>query len=303
MFDSKISAQRHDANPGLEFRRILVPTDFSTGARRALECARSIARKFHSEIHLLHVIPSDVFEMASPETSREALAMAQEFAKQQLDGLATEGECQEIVHQNTLAEGPAWPMISETIKAKQIDLVVVGTHGKSASKKLVLGSVAEKIFRMADCPILTVPQQFEIVPGREVVLDRLLFATNFKPHNERAARLAHAFQGRQNVRLTVLHVVEDSSESTLPSQKLVEEFMVKRMRKVLSEGCLEQCKPEFVVRFGKPVEEILAATNQFHCNLILLGLRAAERSAGHLPSAVAYGIVCQAACPVLTLHQ
>lgn len=303
MFDSKISAQRHHANPGLEFRRILVPTDFSTGARSALECARTIARGFQSEIYLLHVIPSDVFELASPETSREALAMARESAKQQLDALAMEGESQGIVHQTTLAEGPAWPTISETIKAKQIDLVVVGTHGKSASKKLVLGSVTEKIFRMADCPMLTVPQQFEIVPGREVALDRLLFATNFKPHNERAARVAHALELRQCVRLTVLHVVEDSGESALPSQKLVEEFMVKRMRKVLPEGCLEQCKPEFVVRFGKPVEEILASANQFHSSLILLGLRAAERSAGHLPSAVAYGIVCQATCPVLTLHQ
>jgi nucleotide-binding universal stress UspA family protein len=268
-----------------------------------LECARSIARKFQSEIHLLHVIPSDVFEMASPETSREALAMARESAKQQLDGLAAEGRSLEIVHKNTLAEGPTWQMISETIKARQIDLVVVGTHGKSASKKLVLGSVAEKIFRMADCPILTVPQQFEIVPGREVALDRLLFATNFKPHNERAARIAHAFERHPSVMLTVLHVVEDSAESSLPSQKLVEEFMVKRMHKILPEGCLEQCKPEFVVRFGKPVEEILATANHFHSNLILLGLRAAERSAGHLPSAVAYGIVCQAACPVLTLHQ
>ena len=53
-------------------------------------------------------------------------------------------ESQEIVHQNSLAEGPAWPVISETIKTKQIDLVIVGTHGKAASKKFVLGSMAEK---------------------------------------------------------------------------------------------------------------------------------------------------------------
>jgi nucleotide-binding universal stress UspA family protein len=303
MSNSEITAQSGSASPELGFRRILVPTDFSTGARRALEFARSIARNFQSKIFLLHVIPTDVFELASPETSRTALAMANEFVRKQLTQLAAEGELPGIEHEIIVAEGPTWPMISETIKAKQIDLVTVSTHGRHSGKKLVLGSVAEKIYRMADCPILTVPPQFEVPPASEVPRDRLLFATNFKPHNERAASVAHLFECRQNARLTVLHVVEDSSESSLPSRKLVEEFIVKRMRKVLPEGCLEQCKPDFEVRFGKPAEEILAAANQLHAKLILLGLRTTQRTAGHLPSAVAYGIVCQAACPVLTLHQ
>ena len=300
---SSTIAPIHFGRPGLEFRCILVPTDFSSGATRALQCARSIAGKFQSKIFLLHIIPVDLFELDSPQTSLEALTLAREFAKQQLDRLASEGESTGIAHETIIVEGPAWTAISEVIKANQIDLVAIGTQGKSNRKKLVLGSVVEKIYRMADCPVLTVPPQLETTSDHDLGFRHLLFATNFKPHNERAAVAAHLFDSRQNVRLTVLHVVEDSSESSSPSQKLVEEFMIKRMRKMLPEACQEQCNPDFLVRFGKPAEEILAAAEQLKSNLILLGVRTAPRTAGHLPSPVAYSIVCQSTCPVLTLHQ
>lgn len=302
MSNFKINVFGDYARPGLEFRRILVPTDFSAGAMRALDCARAIAKNSQATIFLLHVIPTDVFELASPETSCEALSKARAFAKQQLDQMTLEGKAQGIEHEAIIAEGPVWLMISEILKARQIDLIAAGTQGRSGSKKPVLGSVAEKIYRMADCPILTVPSEMEIPPGQDG-LKHVLFATNFKPHNERAAAVAHRFDSRQNVRLTVLHVVEDSVESASPGQRLVEEFVIKRLRKVLPESCLEQCQPKFEVRFGRPVEEILNAADELDSNLILLGLRAAQRTAGHLPSAVAYGIVCQAHCPVLTLHQ
>lgn len=297
------SVQGDQIRPGLEFQRILVPTDFSPGARNALDCARLIAAKFKSQIFLLHVIPRDVFELASEETSLEALAKARQFAEQQLQRLANDGGPNGIVHNCLVAEGSPWPVISEVIKTQQIDLVAVGTHGKTASKKLVLGSVAEEVYRMADCPILTVPPQIEIGANEGVQCNAVLFPTNFKPHNERAACVAHLFECRQEAKLTVLHVVDGSPEGSSPGQKLVEEFLLKRMRKALPDGCVENCRPDFEVRFGTPAEEILAAARRHHTSLIVLGLRAKPRNAGHLPSAVAYSVVCQSVCPVLTLHQ
>ncbi len=303
MSNFKITVPGEHARPELEFRRILVPTDFSTGAKRALDFACSIADKFQPKIFLLHVIPSDVFELASPETSREALAKAREFAQQQLQRLIHEGESCGVALEGIVAEGSLWPAISDAIKANRIDMVTVGTRGKSNSKSLLLGSAAEEIYRMADCPILTVPPQAEIPTGRGIELQHLLFATNFKPHNERAAGIAHLLENRQGLKLTVLHVVEDAAESASPGQKLVEEFFVNRLHKVLPEGCLDQCDPEFAVGFGRPVEEILRAAKDRNSSLILLGLRATQRAPGYLPSAVAYRIVCQSQCPVLTVRQ
>ncbi len=268
-----------------------------------MDCARALARKFQASIFMIHVIPTDVFELASLETSREALAKAREFAQQQLERLMNDAGAQGIPHEGVVAEGAVWPMVSETVKSKQIDLLVVGTHGKTNSKKLVLGPVAEEIYRMADCPILTVPPQNETSKDRGFELKQLLFAANFKPHNERAASIAHLFEYRQHMKLTMLHVIEESGESSLPSQKLVEEFMINRMQKALPEACLMKCKPQFAVRFGKPAEEILASAKESHADLILLGLRTTLRTPGYLPSAIAYRIVCQSTCAVLTLHQ
>jgi nucleotide-binding universal stress UspA family protein len=303
MSNFKTTVQDTYDRPGLEIRNILVPTDFSLGARKALECARSIASKFKAKVFLLHVIPSDVFELASPETSREALAKASEFARQQIQRLIVDGESSGVVQEGIVADGPVWATISEAVRSNHIDLVAIGTRGRSSSRTVGLGSIAEEIYRMADCAILTVPAQYEIPGDAGVALSHVLFATSFKPHNARAAGIAHSFESRQGLKLTVVHVVEDSAESASPGRKLIEEFIVKRMRKVLPEGCVNQCEPEFAVRFGKPVEEIFRVAKQRNSSLILLGLPATRRVPGRLPSAVAYSIVCQAERPVLSVYQ
>lgn len=285
--------------PELTFRQILVLTDFSRGAKSALQCARAIGRKFQSALCLLHVIPSGVFRFLSSESATETVLKARAYAEREMKQLLEEGKSLGFAEEGIVAEGPLWPTISEIIKSRQIELLAMGTHGGGASKKLVLGSVAEQVFRMADCAILTAPPESTISNNLELL--RILFPTDFKPHNQRAASLAHSVAcGRH---LTVLHVVEEPSESPRESNKLVKEFLVKRMSKSLPSQCMARCTPEYEVRFGKPAKEILAASRQQLSDLIFLGLRAAQRTSGHLPSALAYSIVCGAECPVLTVHQ
>jgi nucleotide-binding universal stress UspA family protein len=167
----------------------------------------------------------------------------------------------------------------------------------------VLGSVAEEIFRMADCPVLTVGPQVEVLQGAKTELRNLLYATNFKPHAERAANIAHALVREHAAHLCILHVVEEPNEDSPKGHPIVRDFLIKRMRKGLPESCVNRCEPDFLVRFGEPGEEILRTAKESHSDLIVLGLRPAEKLAGYLPSAVAYRIVCQAACPVLTLRR
>jgi nucleotide-binding universal stress UspA family protein len=298
---NRLSTRGDQARPEFQFRRILVLTDFFRGAQSALECARAIARKFNSKIFLLHVIPSGVFQFISPESAAEALRRAREFAEQEMQRLLNAPGAQGLLHEVIVAEGPIWPTISDVINSRQIDLIAMGTQSGGSEKKLVLGAVAEQIYRLADCPILTAPP--ETATSQNLALDRLLFATDFMPHNERTANVAHSLECNSGGQLTVLHVVEGPTESSRQSHTLVKDFLFQRMRKSLPSSCLEQCAPQFEVRFGKPVDEILSASKQLHSELILLGLRPTLRTAGYLPSAKAYGIVCQAHCPVLTLRQ
>ncbi len=287
--------------PEFQFHRILVLTDFFRGAQSALVCARAIARRFNSKIFLLHVIPSSVFQFISPESAAEALRRAKEFAELEMQKLLDDPDAAGLQQEGIVAEGPVWPTIAEKIKSLEIDLLAMGTQSGGSEKKLVLGSSSDQIYRLADCSILTAPPDLASHQGPG--LNRLLFATNFMPHNERAATAAHSLQCAPGGQLTVLHVVEEPGESSQQSHAIVKDFLVQRMRKGLPSACREQCGPQFEVRFGKPVDEILAASKELHSELILLGLRTTQRTAGHLPSAVAYGIVCQANCPVLSLHQ
>jgi hypothetical protein len=86
-------------------------------------------------------------------------------------------------------------------------------------------------------------------------------------------------------------------------KKIVEDFMVSRVRKTLPAERQNRCAPNFLVRFGDPAEEIVQTAGESHASLMALGLRLAEKLSGHLPSPVAYRIVCQALFPVLTLRR
>jgi nucleotide-binding universal stress UspA family protein len=160
--------------------------------------------------------------------------------------------------------------------------------------------VAEEIFRLAAFPILTVTARSEKPALAADGVRRILYATNFKPHSERAAAFAHSLEREHGAKLTVLHVVEDQPQSRGSGQGIIRDFMLRRMRKGLPEECVGNCEPEFQVRFGDPREQILSVARDQHSDLIILGLRAGVHSDGELPSAIAYKLVCQAACPVLT---
>ena len=300
MSTGRVIAISHAANPAVPFQRILVATDFSAGARAALDCALGIARRCHSNVFLVHVIPTEVLQYVSPEGSEEVIQQAKKFAAREMRRMVEEAGCGGTVHEEILCGGGVWPLLQDFGKKHDVDLVVVGTHGRSAAKKQLLGPVAEAVFRLAECPIMTVTARAE-KPGLAADgVRRILYATSFKPHSERAAVYAHSLEREHGAKLTVLHVVEDQLQSRESSQGILRDFMLRRMRKGLPAECVGNCEPEFQVRFGDPGEQILSAAREQHSDLIILGLRAGVHTDGQLPSAIAYKLVCQATCPVLT---
>src|SRR5260370_42545864 len=91
--------------PNFEFRRLLVLSDFSRGAKSALNCAQAIARKFQSKIFLLHLIPSGVFQFVSSDSGTEALLRAKEFAEQQMNVLLDELKTLGLVEAGIVVKG------------------------------------------------------------------------------------------------------------------------------------------------------------------------------------------------------
>jgi nucleotide-binding universal stress UspA family protein len=303
MSTASLTVNEEPAPVTVDFRNILVATDFSAGAGAALDAALEIARHTAAKLYLVHVIPPELLHFVPAEASDETLRNARTFANGEMQRLIARVEFGSVCHEEIVCEGQIWPKLLECMRSNRIDLLAMGTLGRTCSKKISLGSVADEIYRMTDCPVLTVAPPVDGTPAEKMQFQRLLFPTNFKPHARRAAAFAFSLQCKHTAQLTILHVVEELVGSPQKGNDMVREFLLERMRKIVPALCTGASEPELVVRFGQPVEEILLTAIACHTDLMVLGLRAPKRSAGHLPSATAYKLVCQAPCPILTFRQ
>jgi nucleotide-binding universal stress UspA family protein len=288
------------ASASPQLRRILVATDFSAGARSALDCTLSLAKLGQTKIYLTHVIPAGALQYVSHERAEEVILQARLFASEEMKRLLKESDSDGLIQTDILSGGGVWPQLQEFVKSQAIDLLVMGTHGRTTAQKQLLGPVAEEIFRLADCPVLTVGWPVKKPALAASGVQRILYATNFKPHAERAAPLAHSMEHSHDAQLAMLHVVEEQHSSPTGCTEIVRQFITERMKKGLPAGCVGKPGPEFLVRFGDPAEQMLQAARELRSDLIIMGLRARKNVAGQLPSEVAYKVACQSPCPVLT---
>ncbi len=150
--EERATAERERGKTPKVFKRILCPLDFDENALQALMLAAQLASQNDAELYLLHVC-SAVFvplggAMIDPAaTEKSAEQKLTEIAARHLDGLH---------YQLVVTTGNAAERVSAVQSALEIDLIVMGTHGRRAVPRFFLGSVAERVVREAACPVLTV---------------------------------------------------------------------------------------------------------------------------------------------------
>src|SRR5271157_3149586 len=142
--------------PMLSLKHILVATDFSPISLVALRHALGIARRYHSNVSLLHVIDPSIYGLAGPDGISADTENALRDAERIEAGLRGDGSLGELKFDSIVKVGPVWSTIAETIEDKCSAALVLGTHGRTGLSKLALGSVAECAFREAPCPVMTV---------------------------------------------------------------------------------------------------------------------------------------------------
>jgi len=144
----------------IALRTVLMPTDFSAPANRALEYAKSIAENFHAALHVLHV--EEDIAIGDPMLTASALADIQEAAESfptRIAAAFTAEERSRLKLVTAVVRGSPHDAILDYAKEHGIELIVLGTHGRGMVERLLLGSVAERIVRHAPCPVLTVKAQ------------------------------------------------------------------------------------------------------------------------------------------------
>jgi nucleotide-binding universal stress UspA family protein len=301
----------------LKPRSVLIATDFSETSEKALSYALAIARFYGSKLCLAHVVSSLGLAMAGPD----AIAACEQAVRREVadlrDWLLRTGALGGIEHKFIVRQGELWPGLREITRHEGTDLMVVGTHGRHGMGKLFFGSVAEQIFRQADCPVLTVGPHSNKHPwvGTSFTERTFLFATDFGPASlhglTQAVAVANQFRSRLAF-LTVIPAIPSSQHkgwrTVADLRKLREDarkIALQRLAEVAHNAVLD-VRPEFHVEFEsrEPVSAwILETAERLRADLIILGLHDSgyNRVISHLASTTAYDVACSSSSPVLTL--
>jgi nucleotide-binding universal stress UspA family protein len=145
------------------YDQILVPTDGSDGTRGAVEHAIDLSTTYDAALHTIYVVETNVGIDSSVPGTLDALEEAGENA---IDEVIRQAEAADVdTIEGAVAQGAPHQAILEYIDEHDIDLVVMGTHGRTGLDRYLLGSVTEKVVRLSDAPVLTVRMPAESVGG------------------------------------------------------------------------------------------------------------------------------------------
>ncbi len=301
----------------ISVKNVLFATDFSASSDAALPYATAICRRFGSTLHIAHVISDSSLLLTNGGVDYVSMGTIYEDAnteaKEKLDELSD--NFQGIPHRNYVRHGQVWKSLAPIVEENEVDLIVLGTHGRTGLGKLLLGSVAEDILRHASCPVLTVGPK---VSGRaklpplqnrrrdlaplELELRQIVFATDFAQSSRWVAQAAIALAEEFGSRLSLLHVIEEYGE--LGRRPGPIEDSIQRLRELIPPSAALQYAPETVLEFGDPAERILKVASERDADMIVIGARSSSNvSSTHLPWSSAHHVIAHAQCPVLTTHE
>lgn len=289
----------------ISLKNILYLTDFSEPSEAALPFAIEIARAYGASVYALHVlVPSSVVYM-TPESPASAIEWQEEAAQNEMQRV--DAQLMGLPHETIVERGTEmWPTLEQAIREHSIDLIVLGTHGRTGVQKLLLGSAAEEVFRRSPVPVITIGPGVRSGIHNDARFRRVLFPTDFTSESLAAEPYALSLAEENQARLILLHVVRrvGPRRGDLDGELSVAEAL-HQLYELVPEEVEQWCRPEAVVEHGEPADRILQTAEERGADLIVLGARDASRNmtaTTHLDRATAYKIVANARCPVLTVR-
>ena len=285
-------------------KNILYLTDFSQPSEAALPFVSAIARNYSAIVYALHILVPTCDTCKTPEIRVADEGVHERLAQsgmQEVDAMLGGVE-----HKIIIARGIGfWPAIEQVIKDHDVHLIVMGTHGRTGTLKLLLGSVAEEVFRRSPVPVLTIGPRVCSRAHTDARFRRVLFATDFEHDSNRNLLYAISLTQREQGELILLHVVDGPQRGVegIPEPSVAE--IMHELYEMIPKGAEPSCRSNAVVKYGDPSKQIIETAKLCCADLIVLGLHdhaSTLEIATHLESSTAHKVVVQAACPVLTVR-
>ncbi len=282
----------------ISLKTILFPTDFSPASAAAFPFAQALARIYGSTMLLAHAIAPEPHGQVVMDRLPAQDDQAWEDARHRLAELTRSLAQTATPYKALLDRGDLAEVIPDIIREHAVDLVVLGTHGRRGVKKMLLGSDAEKIYRLATCPVMTVGPKAH---SADWTLRRILCPVDVAEDPEPALHYALSLAEENQAQIIVLQAVPMVPWQHRPS---MEQTMRVRLEALIPNEAKNWCTPQFVVRWDHVPEAIVLAAADFQADVIVMGVHRARAAglASHLPWPVASEVVSRAGCPVLTVR-
>ena len=294
----------------LTIKNILLAQDFSSSAREALPYALRIAERTGATLHVLfaEVLHEDLADPAAFAASK-----ARDLEDQMQASLDAEAPSAIEPHRLRVEHAvvrnvAAAPAILDYADEHDIDLIVMGTHGRRGVRRLLMGSVAEEVVRLSPCPVLTVRR--DNIDGERGHVRSILVPVDFSKHAREALRYGKALAGLLGAHLDLLHVVEENLhpafygptvQSVYDVEPDLDAKALEQLRKLYAETEGPDGEVSYTVRAGHAVREVLRFVETEGTDLIVMGTHGLTGMERFFLGSVAEKVVRQSPCPVFTV--
>lgn len=293
-------------------KRILCATDFSDFSNHAIPYGIALAREFKAKLYVSHVIDLSsaaiygeaVFALEEQQSRMTAYAhkeMTRLMGKESLDW------------EPLITVGNPANEIARLAADKQIDLAIAASHGRSGLKRLILGSVTERLMRTLPCPLWVVrsPERGFVSPATEAVqLKKILVGCDFSPDSSLAFEYGLSLAQEFQADLHLAHVVEPPlyddlikpSESRESFRQRLRTTVQEKLNSMIPEEARTWCNPVTALLAGQPHEELIKYALVNDMDLVVLGVRGHSLMESLLVGSTTGRVMRGAPCPVLSVQ-
>ena len=296
----------------VQFKNILCATDFSDFSNHTISYGVALAKEFEAKLFVSHVI--DLSSVAiygefqlDPVGQQNRIV---EDAAVQLKELTGD---QPISWEPLITVGKPADEISRAVEEKDIDLVITATRGRAGLKRIILGSVTERLMRTLTCPLLVVnspEHKFVSAADQAIKIKKILVGCDFSPDSGQALKHALSLAQEFQAELHLAHVIEPPTqpdlhkEDTPVSEEIQQDYrdlLIRKLREMVPAEARLWCTPQTGLLEGQPYEEIVAYAESKNIDMIVLGVRGHGLVKTLFLGSTTDRVVRRSPCPVLSV--
>jgi nucleotide-binding universal stress UspA family protein len=290
-------------------RNILCAIDRSPSSLQALGYAIALAKWQNARLSLLEIVE----EAPAPDVTRapKSEGVPNEIrtaVERDLRCVLTSRRVSDVKVEIVVRKGKVAQEILEQAKTSRSDLVVIGSHGRGGVQRLVLGSVAEKVVRLATCPVLTVRSGVKLARRSRSPFETILCPTDFSAVANRAVAYAKRLAQEADAKLILMNAVEwpfgeaPKSRAVAELRKSIESNASEALTRLLPRPASNGPHAQAIVAEGKASAAIVKFARARSVDLIVMGVSGRDALDVVLLGSTTYHVIREGACPVLTVR-